>query len=68
MKVTIRDSQILKTIEPGKLAEHLQMTGWHQDHSLNHHPGYCNQFARRSHSGKSNPHGRCRGQAAANSA
>jgi hypothetical protein len=24
MKVTIRDSQILKTIEPGKLAEHLR--------------------------------------------
>jgi hypothetical protein len=35
MKVTIRDSQILKTIEPGKLAEHLQATGWHQDRSLN---------------------------------
>lgn len=35
MKVTIRDSQILKTIEPSKLAEHLQMTGWHQHHPLN---------------------------------
>lgn len=35
MKVTIRDSQILKTIEPGKLAEYLQMTGWHQHHLLN---------------------------------
>jgi len=35
MKVTIRDSQILKTIEPSKLAEHLQTTGWHQDRPLN---------------------------------
>ena len=35
MKVTIRDSQIFKTIEPPKLAEHLQMTGWHQDRPLN---------------------------------
>ncbi|HAA31673.1 MAG TPA: hypothetical protein DCE56_33180 [Cyanobacteria bacterium UBA8553] len=35
MKVTIRDSQILKTIEPDKLAEHLQKTGWHQDRPLN---------------------------------
>jgi hypothetical protein len=35
VKVTIRDSQILKTIEPGKLAEHLQTTGWHQNRPLN---------------------------------
>ncbi len=35
MKVTIRDSQILKTVEPGKLAEHLQTTGWHQDRPFN---------------------------------
>ena len=35
MKVTIRDSQILQTIEPSKLAEHLQMTGWYQHRPLN---------------------------------
>lgn len=35
MKVTIRDSQILKTIEPSKLAEYLQMRDWYQHHPLN---------------------------------
>lgn len=35
MKVTIKDNQILKTIEPSKLAQHLQITGWNQDRILN---------------------------------
>lgn len=30
MKVTIRDSQILKTIDFNEVAEYLQKTGWHQ--------------------------------------
>lgn len=30
MKVTIKDSQILKTVNPDVLEAHLQATGWHQ--------------------------------------
>lgn len=31
MKVIVRDSQILKTIEPNVLKEHLQERGWYED-------------------------------------
>lgn len=30
MKVTVRDSEILKTIEPGVLASHLRTQGWYE--------------------------------------
>ena len=30
MKVTVRDSKILKTIEPNVLEEHLRVFGWHE--------------------------------------
>ena len=30
MKVTVRDSEILKTIEPNVLAAHLTRFGWHE--------------------------------------
>jgi hypothetical protein len=30
MKVTVRDSEILKTIEPEELAAHLRASGWHE--------------------------------------
>ncbi len=30
MKVTVRDSEILKTIEPSVLEAHLKISGWHQ--------------------------------------
>ena len=30
MKVTVRDSQILKTIEPNVLEKYLQINGWHK--------------------------------------
>ena len=30
VKVTIRDSQIIKTLDFNKIAEHLQKTGWQE--------------------------------------
>jgi len=30
MKVTIKDSEILKTVNPDVLQAHLQATGWHE--------------------------------------
>jgi hypothetical protein len=30
MKITVRDSHILKTIEPNVLEKYLQINGWHK--------------------------------------
>jgi hypothetical protein len=39
VKVTIRDSQILKTVEPDVLQAHLQETGWHEIGRIYHDAG-----------------------------
>lgn len=34
MKVTVKDRDILKTVQPETLTAHLQANGWHEDRRL----------------------------------